>query len=234
MPVKSREEAMHTAQQKRKKGFLGRGRENLLSVDPVYWPIISITVRYLRGLLRTPQEISFFMDGRRARIVRLGSALSVRADLSPWCGLSSEAIVVFRSLSLNGSTAADLEAVTRLSPAVIRDSLHRLMEKKIVTEGGLLSSTKYYVPLVRVRAPRLSSLGEKRKPIMVSVSGPVKETKVSEEDIRSILKGLEPTAEVVSWNVWYYPLYEIALSSVHGDRRLYLDGIGGKVAPLRD
>jgi hypothetical protein len=69
---------------------------------------------------------------------------------------------------------------------------------------------------------------------MVSVSGPVKETKVSEEDIRSILKGLEPTAEVVSWNVWYYPLYEIALSSVHGDRRLYLDGIGGKVAPLRD
>jgi hypothetical protein len=233
-PVITREEALGTARQKRKKGFLGRGEEHLLSVDLVYWPIISVTARYLRGLLRTPREFSFYLDGRGARILRVGSGLSVRADLSPWCGLSSEAIVVFRTLSLKGSTGADLEAATRLSPSVIRESLRRLMEKKIVTEGYPLSSTKCYVPLVRVRVPRLSSLGETGKPGLSAITGPLKEVKVTEEDVRSVLKGMEPTAEVVSWNVWYYPLFAVALSSPHGDRLLFVDGIGGKLVPLTE
>jgi hypothetical protein len=233
-PVMTREEALETAHQRRKKGFLSRKEEHLLSVDLVYWPIISVTVRYLRGLLRSPQEISFCLDGRGARIVDIGSGLSVRADLSPWCGLSSEAIAVFRKLSLKGSTATELEAATRLSPAVIRESLRRLTEKKIATEGCLLSSTKCYVPLVKVHAPRLSSLRKSRKPELTPISGPVKGASVSEEDIRSILKGLEPTAEVVSWNVWYYPLYEIVLTSGHGDRVLWVDGIGKKRVPLEN
>jgi hypothetical protein len=233
-PVITREQALDTARQKRKKGFLGRKEEHLLSVDLVYWPIVSVTARYLKGLLRTPQEISFSLDGRGARLLRTQSRLSVRADLSPWCGLTPEAIAVFRRLSLKGSTVADLEAATKLSAGVIRESLRRLMEKKIVTEGCLLSSTKCYVPLVRVRAPRLSQLREPRKPGLISVNGPVKEVTVTEEDMRSVLKGLDPTAEIVSWHVWYYPLYEIALSSQQETRQLFVDGIEGKLIPLAD
>jgi Predicted ATPase len=234
IPVKSREEALNMAEQKRKKGFLGRSGEHLLSIDLVYRPIVSVTARYVRGLLRSPREFSFYLDGRSARILRPGSSLTVRSDLSSWYGLTPEAITVFRALSLNGSTAADLEASIRLSPSVIRESLRRLMEKKIVTEGSLFSSTKCYVPLVRVHAPRLSSLGEIWKPALIPVSGPVQDVRVREEDVRSILKGLEPTAEIVSWSVWYYPLYEVALSSTRGDRVLFLDGIGGKMVPLTD
>jgi hypothetical protein len=234
LPAITREQALDIAHQKRKKGFLNTKEEHIVSVDLVFWPIISIKARYLGGLLRMPREISFFLDGRGARLVRIAPGLSVRSDLSPWCGLSSEAIMVFRQLSLKGSTAADLEAKTRLSPAVIRESLRRLMEKKIITEGGTLSSAKCYVPLIRVRAPRFSSLREADKPRLTAISGNVKDAKVSEEEIRSVLKGLETTAEIVSWNVWHYPLYEVVLSSHHGDRFLFVDGIGGKLIPLTD
>jgi DNA-binding transcriptional ArsR family regulator len=234
VPVMTREEALDTAHQKRKKGFLGRKEEHILSVDLVFWPIISATVRYLSGLLRTPREISFSLDGRGARIVRIAGGLSVRADLSPWCGLPPEAITVFRQLSLKGSTTADLEAATHLSPSVIRESLRRLTEKKIVTEGRLVSSTRCYVPLVRVRIPRFASLRDTHIMGLSPVSGSLKEVKVTEEDIRSVLKGLEPTAEIVTWKVWYYPLYEVAISSSHGDRLLFVDGIGGKLIPLAD
>ncbi|MDD1679373.1 MAG: DUF87 domain-containing protein [Methanomicrobiales archaeon] len=231
-PILTREEALDTVHRKRKKGFLGRSEEHLLSVDLVYWPIISVTTRYLGGLLRKPRESHFFLDGRGARIVRIAQGLSVQGDLSPWCGLSAEAIAVFRQLSPKGSTAPDLEAATHFPPAVIRESLRRLMEKKIVTEGCLLSSTKCYVPLIRVRAPRLSSLQETGKPGLMPLIGVMKEMKISQEEIRSLLKGLEPTAEIVSWDVWYYPLYEAFLSSAGGDRMLFVDGIGGKLVPL--
>ncbi len=231
-PRISRELALNTAQGKRKRGFLGRGEEHLLSVELIYWPVISVTARYLHGLLRTPQEISFSLDGRRGRILKTENGLTVRTDLSPWMGLSPEAITIFRRLSLNGSTVADLEAGTRLSPPVIRESLRLLMEKKIVTEGGPLSSAKRYVPLVKVRVPRLSGLREPRKSRLIPVRGPVKELNVAEKDVRSVLKGLEVTAEVVSWDIWYYPLYEIALSSHGRDRLLFMDGIGGKFVPL--
>jgi hypothetical protein len=231
-PVMTREEALEAAHQKRKKGFLGRKEEHLVSVELVFWPIISLEARYLGGLLRTPRAVTFFLDGRGARIVSIAPGLTVRADLSPWCGLSAESIAVFRQLSLKGSTVADLEAATHLSAATIRESLRRLMEKKIITEGTLLSSAKCYVPLVRVRAPRLSSLHETQKPRLFPLDGEVEEVKIREEDIRSVLKGLEPTAEIISWSVWYYPLFEIVLSSHQEDRLVLVDGIRGRMVPL--
>ncbi|HOB17162.1 MAG TPA: hypothetical protein PKK74_00490 [Candidatus Methanoculleus thermohydrogenotrophicum] len=58
------------------------------------------------------------------------------------------------------------------------------------------------------------------------------ETKVTESSLRTILKGLEPTAEIVIFETIYYSIYEIRFTSEHGERLIVLDGISGKELPL--
>jgi hypothetical protein len=58
------------------------------------------------------------------------------------------------------------------------------------------------------------------------------EAKVMESSLRTILKGLEPTAEIVGLETIYYPVYEIWFASEHGERSIVLDGISGKELPL--
>ena len=54
------------------------------------------------------------------------------------------------------------------------------------------------------------------------------EAKVTEASLRTILKGLEPTAEIVGHETVYYPVYEVSFSSERGERSIVLDGISGK------
>jgi DNA-binding transcriptional ArsR family regulator len=234
-PSISREQALEIAHQRKKRGFLGRKEEHIVSVALVFWPIISVEGKYLGGLLHTaPREISFLLDGRGGRIVQIPAGLTVRGDLSPLYGLASEAVIVFRHLPMRGATVADLEARTKLPQATIREALRRLMEKKLITDGGSISSTRFYVPLVKLTLPRLWFLHQKWNQRVAPLSSEVRGCLVQKEDIRSILKGLEPTVEILSWITWYYPLYEILLSSDTDDRKIYVDGLTGKSVPFSD
>jgi len=225
----SPEQALEIAHRKRKRGFLGRKEEHLISVEPVYWPIISVEGKYLGGLLHTtPRNITFLLDGRGARLLRITSGLIVQSDLSSLCGLSSDTVRVFRYLPLKGATNAELEVKTKIPPSVIRQALHHLLERKLITEAGTRGTARLYVPLIKVTLPRLRSLQHRIDRQLVSVEEELKECTVQEGDIRSILKGMEPTAEILSWFPWYYPLYEIVLSSHSGERRVYVDGVAGK------
>jgi hypothetical protein len=198
-------------------------------VEPVYWPIISVEGKYLGGLLHTThRNISFLLDGRGARIVQITSGLIVQSDLSPLCGLSSDTVRVFCHIPLKGATNAELEMKTRLPSAAVRQALRHLLERKLITEAGTRGTTRLYVPMIRLPLPRLWSLHHRIDKRLVSVEEEVKECTVQEEEIRSILKGVEPTAEILSWLPWYYPFYEIVLSSRSGERRVYVDGVVGK------
>ena len=46
--------------------------------------------------------------------------------------------------------------------------------------------------------------------------------------MREVLKGIEPTAEVVSFSLFSYPLYELVFADGRRERRVYLDAVTGK------
>ncbi|MDD1676010.1 MAG: DUF87 domain-containing protein [Methanomicrobiales archaeon] len=229
-PLISRDRALEIAERSRKKGFLGRNEEHLASLDLVQWPIILVKVRYLGGLLhRTPKEASFLIEGRGARVVGIQGGLALRGNLSPLIGLSAEDVRIFRHLSLKGTTIIDLEAQAGLPQSVIRGSLRRLIGKKLVTDGGMTSSARLYMPLVRLRAPRFSSIETIPEQSLTALTGEAKECTIQENEIRSVLKGFEPTMEILSWMEWYYPVYEIVYSLGRSRRLSHLDGMEGNI-----
>jgi hypothetical protein len=232
-PALTREAAHRIAEQRRKKGVLGRSEEHIATLELVYWPIIRVTARYLGGLIRaSPRETTFLLDGVHAHLVDLARGLRVKKGFGAVRDCSMEAVRVLRSLPPQGATVADLEGRTQLSAAAIREALHALREKKLVTDAGTQGSAKLYVPLVRFRPPRLGSLRAEITTRLVPVQGGEKATEVTEEEIRAILKGIEPTAEVVEWSGVYYPCFEVTYTTSRGVRTIYIDAVSGAVVSL--
>lgn len=224
----NRERAMIIAEKLRKKSLLPSRQEHIASVDPLFWPIIAIKGRYLGGTLRrTPRDIHFLMDGVKGCLIDLSHGLRVMQGFQGVCGISAEGVRVLYALPASGATVADLEASTSFSPAVVRDALHELGDLKLVTDTGKLSPAKLYVPLLRFRPPRLRSLQYSIPAIKEEVSGPFIDPVINERDLRSILKGLEPTADILSWAVHYYPLYQVRFTSSRGERTAFIDAIYG-------
>ena len=60
------------------------------------------------------------------------------------------------------------------------------------------------------------------------------EEKVTESSLRTILKGLEPTAEIVGFDTIYYPVYRIGFASENGERSIVLDGCTGRELSFPD
>jgi len=51
---------------------------------------------------------------------------------------------------------------------------------------------------------------------------------VHEFDIRMILKVLEPTAEITATEVIWYPVYDVTLATLVGERVVAIDGVTGR------
>ena len=80
----------------------------------------------------------------------------------------------------------------------------------------------------QMRSPRSLSLRPGQSPRWSRSRGDPPEANVTKESLRTILKGLEPTAEIVGFETIHYPVYRIVLASDHAERSLLLDGRTGK------
>ena len=226
----NRERALNIAEKLRKKGLISSRQEHIASLDPLFWPIIAVNGRYLGGTLRrAPRDIHFLIDGVKGCLITISDRLRVMPGFQGVCGISAEGVRVLHALPAGGATVADLEASTSLSPSVVREALHELGARKLVTDTGKLSLAKLYVPFIRFRPPRLRSLQYSIPETKAELPGPFIDPVIHEDDLRSVLKGLEPTADILSWVIHYYPLYQVRLTSSRGERVVFIDGIHGTV-----
>lgn len=100
----------------------------------------------------------------------------------------------------------------------------------MVTEAGRAGQAKIFIPLLSKRLPSIGTLkGDCDLPLHPG-TGPTLEVKVTEGQIREVIKGIEPTAEVISFSLFSYPLYELVFSDVGREKRIYLDAVTGKEA----
>ncbi|MDV2481235.1 DUF87 domain-containing protein [Methanoculleus sp. Wushi-C6] len=230
VPVLIREEALDIAMGKRKRRFLVlEPEERIVSADRAYRPLHRLEVRYVGGLIRkTTRTASFVVDGETGCIVEVDRGLKVRPGFSELLGLDEAAVRIVSGLANGGSTLTEIEAGTRLPPGVVKKAVKSLKMAKLVTEMKTVGETLVYVPLLSAEAPALSAL----RPGADLPMEPLRENppapRVTEASLRTVLKGLEPTAEIVGFRTFYYPVYLVRFASERGSRSLVLDGCTGK------
>ncbi|KLK89378.1 ATPase [Methanoculleus sediminis] len=230
IPVLLREEALDIAKGKRKRRFrILEPEERIVSGERVYRPLHRVEVRYIGGLLRkATKTASFVIDGPTGCIVEVDRGMKVRPGFSELLGLDEAAVKIVAGLANGGSTLTEIEADTHLAPGVVKKAIKSLADVKLITEVKTVGDTKVYVPLLAADVPALSSLRRGADLPMESLREEPLEAKVTESLLRTILKGLEPTAEIVEFETIYYPVYLIRFASERGERSIVLDGCTGK------
>jgi len=231
-PAITREEAIAIAEKRRRRGaILGLGKNRLVSAELVSWPVARVEVKYHGGLLgRTVRNASFLLDAVHGGLVRIHRGFSIRPGFSEVIGLPADAVRVLCLLPLTGATPAEMEVLASLPREAITAALGALQERRLATEAGRAGQAKIFIPLLSKRLPAVGTLkGDCDLPLRPG-TGPSMDVRVAEGQIREVLKGLEPTAEVISFCLFSYPLYELVFSEGGREKRIYLDAVTGKEA----
>jgi hypothetical protein len=229
-PAITREMAIAIAGKRRgRRGILGGGKSRLVSAEPVGWPVALVGVKYRGGLLgRTVRSASFLLDAVHGGLAGVHRGLSFRAGFQEVIGLPTDAVRVLTRLPLSGATPAEMEVLTSLPREAVTVALGALRDRRIVTEAGRAGQARVFIPLLSKRLPSISGLKGSWDLAASQGTGRSLEARVTEGQVREVLKGIEPTAEVVSFSLFSYPLYELVYAEGRRERRVYLDAVTGK------
>ena len=234
VPVLLREEALEIAQSRRKKKILAMGQEErIVSAELVYSPLISVSAKYIGGRLRkSTKSVSFVISGTTGDCAEISNGLRFSPCFSELIGLDTDCVKIISRMTYAGGTPAELEAATLLSPDAVRRAITRLEEKKLITVSARAGEAKIYVPLLSHKVPKPGQLRAKVNAKMEPFDGITRECTIGEDDVRTLLKGIEPTSEITEYAILYYPVFEIAYISGQDGRVLYLDAVTGKEITL--
>jgi hypothetical protein len=231
-PAITREEAVAVAEKRRRRGaILGHWGTRLTSVELVAWPVAEVRVKFRGGLLgRSVRNTCFLLDAVSGDLVRIRRGFSRRPGFTEVLGLPADAVHVLSRLPLTGATPAEVEVLSGLPRDAAAAALGALRERRLVTEAGRAGPARIFIPLLAERLPSLPALKGGCDLPLTEGSGKPREVQATEGQVREVLKGIEPTAEIVSFTLFSYPLYEIAVADAERERRIYLDGVTGREA----
>jgi hypothetical protein len=236
LPILSRDDALEIAGERRRKKLLGFGtEERIASVELVYWPLIAADCKYLGGVLtKSTKTKTVIIEGVFGHCAQVRSGLFLSLCFAEVVGIDEDAIRVLAHLTPKGITEAEIEAASKLPLATVKKAVKKLKERKLVTESGSVGRAKVYVPLLMHRIPRLSKMGGSIDAATGAVRGEARERELEDGDVRTLLKGIEPTAEVTGITIIHYPLFRVELASDAGDRGFYIDALNGREVSFDD
>lgn len=230
LPVLSRDDVLEIAGERRRKKLLGFGtEERIASVELVYWPLIVADCKFLGGMLaRGTKTKTVIIEGVYGHGAQVRAGLFLSSCFSELVGLDEDGIRVLAHITPKGVTEAEIEAASHLPLPSVKKAVKKLKERKLVTESGSVGRTKVYVPLLMHKIPRLSRIGGSIDAKIGPVRGETRERELEDGEVRTLIKGIEPTAEVTGIEVVHYPLFLVELASDAGDRSFYLDACNGR------
>lgn len=235
VPVFEREDALIVAQKKQKKKFLCFGEEEkVVSAEMVYWPLVFFEVRYISGRLKkVTRTTSFILDGLKGNCANISNGLSLRPCFSELMDLDVDQIKVITSMPLSGATLVEIEILTKLPPAAVERAVDKLEDRKLITASDSVGDNNIYVPLLSHPVPKPGTRQNKIELKMEPLEGESRSPEIQEDNIRTILKVLEPTSEITEYRVFYYPVFEVNLATESGERFIYIDAVTGREIDAR-
>ena len=208
---------------KRKHGLFGE-REHVTRLEQAYTPLIYIEISAKSGLIKKSiKKFSTLVDGKSGEFVQIENGMKIISQgFSNFIGLDENEVNVLMEMKKNKSlTATDIEMKANLSESTVRKILTKIQDKKLATFSNQ-GKTKFYTLLIDLERPEFK--GNIEKPKIESVYGKTEKPLLTEEQIRKIIKGLDATADITKFEVFYYPFWISDLSY----RKLIIDGITGK------
>ncbi len=219
-----KEEIEAVVEGKRKKKYLLFGeKEHVKSIELLYHPFVWVEVNAPEGFFtKSLTSYSFIVDSISGEFVDIKNGLKYSTGFSKLIGLNENEIKILLEIFRNKKiTIGDLELKTKLSETTIRNIIRHLQDRKMVTfskEGNL----KLYSFLINFEPPDIKHSFS--YPEIQQISGKADKQMLTEDALRKIIKGIEEEADITKFEVFYYPIWFVAL----GKRKLRIDGVAGK------
>lgn len=208
---------------RKKKYWLFGEKEHVKSIELIYHPFVWVEVNTPEGIFKKSfKSYSFIVDSVSGEFVYIKNGLKYSTGISKLIGLNENEIRILLEIFRNKKiTIGDLELKAKLSEGTIRNILHRLQDRKMVTfskEGNL----KVYSLLINFEPPELKQ--SYSYPGIQQISGKANRQVLTEDVLRKIVKGIDEEADITKFEVFYYPVWVAALEN----RKLRIDGVAGK------
>ncbi len=208
---------------RKKKHWLFGEKEHVKSVELIYHPFVWVEVNAPEGIImKSLRAHSFIVDSASGEFVDIRNGLKYSTGISRLIGLNENEIKVLLEIFRNKKiTIGDIELKTRLSETTIRSIIRHLQDRKMVTfsrEGNV----KLYSFLINFEPPEIKQ--SLSYPEIGQISGKADKQVLTEDVLRKIIKGIEEEADITRFEVFYYPVWFVALEN----RKIRLDGVTGK------
>lgn len=220
--LKERIEAIVEEKRKKKYWLFGE-KEHVKSIELVYHPFVWVEINAPEGFItKSLASHSFIVDSVSGEFMDIKNGLKYSTGISRLIGLNENEIKILLEIFRNKKiTIGDLELKTKLSETTIRNIIHHLEERKMVTfskEGNL----KLYSFLINFEIPDIKQ--SFNYPEIQQIPGKADKQVLTEDALRKIIKGIDEEADITKFEVFYYPIWFVALEN----RKLRIDGATGK------
>ncbi|MCX9081344.1 MAG: DUF87 domain-containing protein [Candidatus Methanoperedens sp.] len=219
-----KEQIVAIVEEKRKKKYWLFGeKEHVKSIELIHHPFVWIEINSPEGfVMKSLSSHSFIVDSVSGEFVDIKNGLKYSIGISKLIGLNENEIRILLEIFRNNKiTIGHLELKTKLSETTIRNSIRHLQDRKMITfskEGNL----KLYSFLINFEIPDIKQSFS--CPEIQQISGKANTQVLTEETLRKIIKGIDEEADITKFEVFYYPIWFVALEN----RKLRIDGVTGK------
>lgn len=220
--VKSLEEIKKYSKKFEKKKYVFWGdAEEVKEINLCFYPLLNAEVKIINKnfLSEKINVLNILFDGISGIPVRVRNGIRFFNDFNKIMELAREE---FLSLNLlkKALTINNLCKELKTNESSARKTVDSLQKKKYVTFIGKEGREKRYKAIIEVKIPDLNKLENKTEFARTKLSGKIINSEIKEETIQKFLKTVEPSAQIVSSFIVYYPVYALKTK-----KDIFIDGI---------
>ncbi len=204
-----------------------------LSLRPIY----ICEIKYLKNKLigRDIINIHVYFDGITGNIVSLNNKFSVISKIKEFLNLSSNEIEVFNIIcSKRNTSTKEIANILNKSTESIRNSIRNLKNNNLISSKRKGRNIIYF-PFTKLRLPKLKKISSENIDTgRIQLNANKMEPQIKLESLSSFIRGIGNKAEIVNERKIYYPIYQANVVNKKIKRKIFLDGISGKIIKNED
>jgi hypothetical protein len=210
---------------KRDKSFVFFGKEEVVTnAQLVFREMAEVGVAIKAGVLKKRVEMRYLvLDGKTGGFVELGNVPVLYEGFERLIGLGSDEIEVLRTTKLDREMSM-LEIANKVgvSKEMVRRPMKALEERRLV-RSSQVGKIRVFRRVFSAPQFRWHQTEQALEPVEVS-KAKTEPSKLDEEKVREVIKGVVPYSDVQSYRQFIYPFYRVELVMKRRKRVVWLDG----------